>query len=402
MLNLAVRKIDRGSDVVPSAFVLLVVAYMLTALVQDLLPFSVNRLIGALIIIILGLDCLKHLTNLRVLALCAIGFLFVIHVGITTTSLNDELEFYIYWVAALLTLSYLAYGQNIDKLVEVVSRQSKICRLACYLSTILIAVLLLTHTGYVVSWGGDLYFKGFCNTEHTMASVCCLVMAISFLCVRKESMAVFFFPVIGIVMTWALLQTGARTFIVPALIIWLLFVFYCVKAKWVRLLITLVLAIAVISVYSVTGMSSKFDVVSNTSTGNSFLNAITSGRIGYWNVDITSYLNGDPLIWLFGDSAAAVYDLNMSIFRMRIWSHNDFVMLLCSVGLLGLLIYAVTLKQFFWKIQGRISTPVFTSILIFVLLPAFINGFYCYQHLLYSSAFLVCAVCCSDKAETVI
>ena len=381
MLKLAVRKIDRGSDVVSSAFVLLVVAYMLTALVQDLLPFSVNRLIGALIIIILGFDYLKHLTNLRVLALCTIGFLFVIHVGITTTSLNDELEFYIYWVAALLTLSYLAYGQNIDELVEVVSRQSKICRLASYLSTILIAVLLLTHTGYVVSWGGDLYFKGFCNTEHTMASVCCLVMAISFLCVRKESMAVFFFPVIGIVMTWALLQTGARTFIVPA---------------------TLVLAIAVISVYSVTGMSSKFDVVSNTSTGNSFLNAITSGRIGYWNVDITSYLNGDPFIWLFGDSAAAVYDLNMSIFRMRIWSHNDFVMLLCSVGLLGLLIYAVTLKQFFWKIQGRISTPVFTSILIFVLLPAFINGFYCYQHLLYSSAFLVCAVCCGDKAETVI
>ena len=139
-------------------------------------------------------------------------------------------------------------------------------------------------------------------------------------------------------------------------------------------------------------MSTKFDYLSGIGSDNSLLNTLTSGRIGYWTTDLGEFYASGPVGWLLGNSAVSVYNINFATFNMRIWAHNDFVMLLCSVGLTGTLLYILALRAFFTCLAKQVGRLAFALVASFVLFPALINGFYSYQHLLYAAVFLICAV----------
>lgn len=382
----------KRTDWVSSAFVFLVVAYLIAALVQALLPFSLNRLIGAAIVIVLGYDFIANLNRNRVIASCLICILALINIGILTGDRIEEAEFYVYWIAALLTLLYVGSSNHIESLQQVFVRNIGALRLILIGSAAFVGALLILKVGYESSWGGSFYFVGFCNEEHTMASVCCLIMTLSLLCMRANGLiALFVFGIIG-VMTWALLETGARTFLIPAAVIWIVFAQSCVKWRWLRIALYCALGVTAAYVFMSSGMSTKFDYLSTSGTDNSLLNTITSGRIGYWATDLGAYFVGGPIGWLLGNSSVSVYDLNLSVFNMRIWAHNDFVMLLCSVGLTGTFLYILALRAFFVGLAKRVERFSVMLVALFVLFPALINGFYSYQHLLYAAIFLVCVV----------
>ena len=386
------KEMLKRADWVPSVFVFLIVAYLIAALVQALLPFSLNRLIGAAIVAVLGYDFIINLNRRRIIAFCLMCILALINIGILTADRIEEAEFYIYWIAALLTLLYVGSPNHVKSLQQVVMRNISILRLILIGAAVFVGALLISKLGYEASWGGSLYFVGFCNEEHTMASVCCLIMTLSLLCMRTNGLiAPLAFGVIG-VMSWALLETGARTFLIPAAVVWVVFAQNCVKWRWLRIALYCVLGISAVYVFMSSGMSTKFDYLSTSGTGNSLLNTMTSGRIGYWTTDLGAYFASGPIGWLLGSSAVSVYDINLSIFNMRIWAHNDFVMLLCSVGLTGAFLYILALRTFFISLAKQAGRQSIALVALFVLFPALINGFYSYQHLLYAAVFLFCAV----------
>lgn len=193
-------------------------------------------------------------------------------------------------------------------------------------------------------------------------------------------------------MSWALLETGARTFLIPAAVIWIVFAQSCVKWRWLRIVLYCVLGVSAVYVFMSSGMSTKFDYLSGIGSDNSLLNTLTSGRIGYWTTDLGEFYASGPVGWLLGNSAVSVYNINFATFNMRIWAHNDFVMLLCSVGLTGTLLYILALRAFFTCLAKQVGRLAFALVASFVLFPAQINGFYSYQHLLYAAVFLICAV----------
>lgn len=382
----------KRTDWVSSAFIFLIVAYLIAALVQALLPFSLNRLIGAAIIIVLGYDFITHLNRNRIIASCLICILALINIGIFTGNRVEEAEFYVYWIAALLTLLYVGSPDRIKSLQQVAVRNIGALRLILIGSAAFVGALLISKVGYESSWGGNLYFVGFCNEEHTMASVCCLIMTLSLLCMKaNELIAPFAFGIVG-VMSWALLETGARTFLIPAAVIWIVFAQSCVKGRWLRIVLYFVLGVSAVYVFMSSGMSTKFDYLSGIGSDNSLLNTLTSGRIGYWTTDLGEFYASGPVGWLLGNSAVSVYNINFATFNMRIWAHNDFVMLLCSVGLTGTLLYILALRAFFTCLAKQVGRLAFALVASFVLFPALINGFYSYQHLLYAAVFLICAV----------
>lgn len=380
------------TDWVPSAFVFLIVAYLIAALVQALLPFSLNRLIGAAIVIVLGYDFIRNLNRNRIVASCLVCILALINIGILTGDRIEEAEFHVYWIAALLTLLYVGSFNHIKSLQQVVVRNIGALRLILIGAAAFVGALLISKAGYEASWGGSLYFVGFCNEEHTMASVCCLIMTLSLLCMRANGLiAPLAFGIIG-VMSWALLETGARTFLIPAAVVWVVFARSCARWRWLRIALYCVLGVSAVYVFMSSGMSAKFDYLSGSRSGNSLLNTMTSGRIGYWATDLGAYFDSGPIGWLLGNSASSVYEINLSAFNMRIWAHNDFVMLLCSVGLTGTVLYILALRALFIGLAEQAERFSIALVALFVLFPALVNGFYSYQHLLYAAVFLICAV----------
>lgn len=93
---------------IASLLVALVLAYTVFAMVQGLISFSLNRLVGAFIILVLLCDFLKHLTGPKVIAACVICISAVLCLGVFSTDRSRDFEFFIYLSCTLLFLGYIA------------------------------------------------------------------------------------------------------------------------------------------------------------------------------------------------------------------------------------------------------------------------------------------------------
>ncbi|MDO4210718.1 MAG: hypothetical protein Q4D23_03240 [Bacteroidales bacterium] len=389
--NPAVLREVSTARTVSSLLVVLMVAYTLFAMVQGLMSFSMNRIFGGLIALLLAYDFAMHLTRWRIFTACVISIIAVIGIGVFTTNVSDEVEFWIYFLCTLLMLSYLSRPGSLNSMVDACGRYRKLLVASIVVATALLAVLLLTRTGYVTSWGGGTYFEGLANTEHTMASISCILMAISLLSYKNGSFGKFGIFIVCTIASYAILQTGARTFLVPALLIWILVVNETIQRRWIRIAVVVVLAAAMAAMFATSGMANKFDYV-GTVGGSGGADVFTSGRFGYWLTDLGAFFSGDAIHQLVGNSASFIYDLNQRMFMMRIWSHDDFIMVLCSTGYLGLCIYIVVLQGFFKSLSNAVHSWRFWLLFAYLMFPALFNGFYGYQHFVYSTVFIVCAM----------
>lgn len=387
----------KPEQTITGLLVLLIATYMAFALFQGAIGFSMNRVIGMAIVLVLIADFVFHLTGPRIVAACLTCAIAAIGMGVLTTNLLNEIEFWVYWCCALLLLCSIARPGALGHFYGACIRYKRLIAFITAVGTLLIFGLLVTRVGYAGGWGG-IYFTGLCNTKHTMASVCCLVLASALLCWRMGVFSRWMLFASGAVITFALLQTGARTYLVPALIIWLFMLNRTIEQRWIRIAVFAVLAAVAVVVFASSGMAEKFeylDGLDDSSGASSF----SSGRVDYWSADLKAFASGGLFNQLAGNSASFVYDLNQQTFRMRIWSHDDFVMVLCSTGIVGLGVYLAALRCFFVQAHEKTSIGAFLLLVVYVLFPAVINGFYVSQALLYSTVLLYCVIGEDDYAR---
>lgn len=112
---------------------------------------------------------------------------------------------------------------------------------------------------------------------------------------------------------------------------------------------------------------------------------------------LNAFSEGNIIQTFLGRGFDFVYDLNASTVNQRIWSHNDFIHLLLGGDLFAFRLYINIIYRFFKKMvkdQGRLDKLM---LVIYLLFPAFINGFFMYQHLLLSM--MVFCLCCTRMDE---
>ena len=387
---------------VASTLVVLILAYTVFAMLQELISFSMNRVIGAVIILVLSYDFLRHLTRPKIVASCLVGVSAVLSLGVFSTNCSLDFDFYIYWCCTLLFLAYMSCPGTAFHLRDALRRWKLLTSLCLYGCAFLTLFMLATHFGYARGWGGSSYFSGLTVGSHTMGSVSCLIMALAYLVYKNGfagKAAVFG---IFLLFTYAILETGARTFLVPAAIVWILYVNDedVISRKWLRITVIVILAIGASWFFASSSMAAKFDYIGGlaSESENNSVSVLTSGRLDYWRVDLAGFFGSGPLNQLFGNSASFVHALNQQTFSMYIWSHNDFVMVLCAAGYVGLGVYIGALICFFKMVKLNSSRWQYWLFLIYVLFPAFINGFYGSQHLMYSAILLTCAIFAGNMA----
>lgn len=389
----------RVNFMVASALVVLILAYTAFAMVQGLISFSMNRVIGALLALILFYDFLKHLSGLKVIAACLFGVCAIFSLGIFSTSLDKDFEFYLYVGCTLLFLSYSSRTTSMRCMLSAIRKHRTLLLLCLGFSSLLTIFALVTRVGFVSSWGGDSYFVGFTNAEHTMASISCLVMAIAYVAFKEGGLGKVPVFVVFAIFSFATLETGARTFLIPIALLWFAYVNdrRVIEHRWLRIVLIALLVLAAVGVFATSSMATKFDYLSTLSSERSTdgLNGFTSGRLEYWRIDLMGFFGSNVFNQIFGNSASFVYALNYQVFHMPIWSHDDFVMIICSAGYIGFFVYASALAGFFKRLKPRLGRMHYGVLLAYILLPAVINGFYGYQHFVYSAILLACAFACS-------
>ena len=136
---------------------------------------------------------------------------------------------------------------------------------------------------------------------------------------------------------------------------------------------------------------------------HSSLDNITSGRTIFWKEDINSYLEGNIIQIIFGKTFNNVYEVNLLTVGTDIWAHNDFIFILNGAGLFGLFIYLAELFRLSKKvIRTNKKKRDMLFLIIYVFIPAFINGFLNYPHFVYSFIILYLLLKKDEVDETII
>lgn len=377
----------------PIVFVM--ITYVVTTLLQGLFgSIPINRLIGFSLIALLTYEWVStrksHLSYM-----VALGFIALSLRSMTVmVNASQEASDWVYLGSTLLILALVASRFSREAVHWALYRHRGYISLVVMGSSLLLLGLLITRTGYVYAWGEEPYFKGLCNSEHTLASICTLLLVLIVFLARTGTSHGFCVASSAVVL-YALFETGARTYLIPASICILFLIDGLVERKWAKNVLVVFIFFLCAVVFAGSGMASKFDFVQSNVWTDSLLNAFTNGRDEIWMTDLVAWAESGVSGLLLGNSFSAIYNLNMSELSLAIWAHNDLVMVLFGAGLIGFGLYAGVLIHLLKTMRSTLQTGGFLLLSVFVLFPLLLNGFFPYQHLVYAFALLYTVCSCS-------
>lgn len=382
--------------------VILVSTYVVTTLVQSAFgSVPINRLIGFLILTLLGFEwAISKNSHVAYIAAMVFGLIFLRSIAVSA-SFSQELSEWVYLVSTLLFISVIILPQSREDFYGALLKYRRFIVAVVASSTLLLLILLVTRTGYVAAWGESPYFRGLCNTEHTLASICTLILVFT-LFLSRTGKSKFLYCTCAVVVMIAILETGARTYLVPAGICLFLMINEMIANKWLRMLIYVVAVVAIIAAFGGTGMASKFEFARGNVWADSMLSALTNGRNEIWMTDLCGWALSDLPGLLLGNSFSQIYLLNQRALSLYIWAHNDVIMVLYGSGLIGITLYLGALLACAKAMYRSVSKGEFLLLLIIAGFPLVLNGFYQYQHLVYAFVVLFVIMSCRNHSGEVV
>lgn len=376
-----------------SMLVDLIILFTISTLLQSVMDkVAINKVIGAFIVISAFSICVKHMKKLHFILSMILFFSLIFSLFESKNMVQDITE-WIYFLGTFFVLLLLLNENGFTLIIDNIKNKIWIISKVVIICCCLILVLMLTGVGYISKWGEGRYFIGLCNEAHTMASVACLIMSfILFRCkiIKKNRL---FFLLLSLIPIYAILETGARIFLLPALLYMVLIIRTCISNKWTRLITYVIGGVVVIFLSLQTSMVEKFFYAFNTEYSTGVLDAFTSGRSRFWKADLVSYFDGNMYQLLFGKSFSDVFLVNEKLFGIAIGSHNDIIYLLHGTGILGTVVYSYIIIKILAVLKRRIrKNGVWLLCCLYMLIPMLMNGFFTYQHYVYSFVILYASV----------
>lgn len=372
---------------------ILVVFFVLTTLFQSYFEqLSINRIIGGMLALAFLMLAFINIHRRAILSFCMLIVCGIMSFAVTLDT-SREITDWIYLFSTILMIETIRSSKNIDMIMESFTRKRKLISWVIHAACASLLVLLVFKIGYQQHWGGSPYFQGLTNSQHTMASVSCLILTLILFYCRIHGKHLYWYAFLAVIPLLAIFETGARIFLFPAALNIIFFLRLFVKRKSIRMTLYFMGAAVFVYMLRQSSMVEKFIYTLTTTYASNPLAAFTSGRTEFWMVDIEYYLSGNLLDWVLGRSFSHVYMINQAKVNMYIWSHNDIIFILNGAGMLGASIYIHSIYAMLKSIKKSIKLgSVYWLVALYLLVPMLLNGFYIYQHYVYSFILLYLSI----------
>lgn len=368
-----------------------------TACLVGLLPISLNRIIVPIIVIILVILMLKSKVQPFEIVILLSLVISSVYSMIITDNFSENFNYLVYYLVGTVWLLFIANDNRRLQLRATIIKSKRMIRFFVAILMIFILVTIFMDECWTVSWGGERYYAGFDN-PHSMAENACAVQLLLLILslIRRNNLFIVFAMAVCAYATFA---TGARTFIVPVLVVLYLYVRYNVRNKQYRILIYAVGIVGVVVMLLHSSIATKFSFVTSVNTSDNIygwsnpIEALTSGRTIIWSYDILAFNRGTLIQKLLGRGFNSIYEINV-VFKHDggLWAHNDFINLLVVGGILSALTYSSAFILLFVNTFKHYSKMNRILIIMYSIFPAFVNGFYMYQNLVISFMMLYCLI----------
>lgn len=226
---------------------------------------------------------------------------------------------------------------------------------------------------------GGVYFASFTSSSFRLAPTALFIMALVLTEItagkNKKWIVACILPL------YCFMAGGSRTYFgIGALlfiVIWYKFL-YNKNKFWLSML---PLALIGAMLFANSSIAAKMQATSYTSSSYfDFWGTITNSRSVFWAADLAAFSNGSLLQKLAGYGFNFVYDVNVQAVHARIWAHNDFVQVLTTYGIVGILMYFILIIRLLIKIVNnkRDRKALFVLSVLIWFVNAMFNMFYTY------------------------
>jgi O-antigen ligase len=393
------RRLSCGADLkfVCSVLLATMSIYVFTTITYQLYPIAlpINRVWGLFVAIELILITLNTLKRVDVVFLCmlsASAILSFSHSGDPMQSFNDA----VYWFVTSLMLWKIADKEVLAAMRLALGAHKKKIFLFSSFCVAVIGASFALPSSYDAGWGGDGAFVGLAGGSHMMASGTCLVFAFVLAGLKKKPFRASHLLLV-LIPTIAILATGARIFLVPLAVIFFIYARGLVLSPTAKRALVACLFLAFLGIALGSNSVSKFSTMLSAYSiqGYTPIDYLTSGRTVFWVLDANAFFHFDALQKMIGHGFDFVYELNFQGFGMRIWAHNDYLDILLGAGIFGVAVYLAANLRIVSLVRRSLPGDGFLQMLFiaYAFVPAFFNGLFTYQHLLYSFIVLIIAYC---------
>lgn len=378
----------------------LMLLFLVSTLVQGLLPFSLNRVIVFFVLAIIASHDICNLTKWRVFLCLFIAF----GVGFTSlraTEISLNLKDWIYFATTLLFVDFIS-EEPVSKAFSVaVENYAKQIELVSSFCCILTLVSLVVPGCYGVSWGGDTYYFGFAGDAHIAAYGLSFLAACRLMAFRGKPFSLIDLCQLVFIMA-VIFMTGARTYIITAVIIVYSYMAEKIHKRNAKMVMYCIVLILGALIFAKSNMINKFmwaDSVNPTRIYDR-LNAISSGRLNFWVAELTEFTKVGWMEKFFGCGFDYVYQTNLKYYGMKIWAHNDLVHLLLGTGLLSIVVYIATWVRFALSYKNYIKSWLLRlCIFAYIAFPMMFNGVFIHAHYLMSIFVLTFFLAFEDEKQ---
>ena len=356
----------------------------------------INRILAILIIAALGFNFIKRINGKEIMMLLGMACVFVSGL-LVTEDMVQNIEDWLYWAVTCMLLLLMSRKDFAARLAKEVFSLKKFMLWIIVLSNIALLAAFFIPESYTRTNVGT-YFRGFAYSQHSVCCGSCLLLVLILLYYKGRHASITQI-LLMLPASVAILDSGARTFLLSLVVIWLVFYRDFVKSQSTRILLFPAALIVLVYAFLNSGMMDKFiNTSANVYISEDTMTAMSSGRLDFWKLDLEAYQDLGFFPKLLGMGFDYVYKINQEGYGMRIWAHNDIINLLLSAGLVGLALYLGVFASLFKKII-RTRYNVFGKILLilYITFPMLFNGVFIYQHYLYS--FVLLFLYCTHRED---
>ena len=374
------------------SIIMYAMAIFFYTLIPNFLPLTkIIGLINVLSLIIIYFRAIKKKD------LIILFFIFTIDIFaiVNSNNFSKSFEHLAGITSTLLIINKICDKSFRKKMYESFLKNDKIIFNLMKIVSIIVLISLFNPKCYQVVLG-DKVFVAFNDGAHAACSAVCLFLSLFSLSIARGNKKIFNYIYISPFLI-AILQTGARSYLIITVAI--LFILYetDIKKYKYRYILIFIAGIILLKFFISSNTFNKFIVAGNNQyVSSNKWEALTSGRLIWWRIDLNDFFENFNFLQKFiGVGYDYVYKLNLNKYGLEIWAHNDFIQLLLSVGIWGFTGYIIVLIRFFkvayitFKSKSKFLSLLCTVLFsIIVLWQAVMNGFYVSQGYVFSVVLL--------------
>lgn len=341
---------------------ILFVLFPLSTLISCWLLITNKILISIIILLlVLSLFCNKMKPNTIILFFTfLISYVWTLFKQTSFFNFNDLLYLPI-WI---LVFSYFTFEGKFKYFLDYLKKNS-------FVNAICILWILLLGISCVLN-------RNFISIHaHRYAASAFSIMVLSIISFIDKGKIYHFIPLIPFV---TFFFARSRTYLFIGIILMMIYIWYLFNNK--LMLIALGIPIFILFMF----------ILSNTSLGDRMLNTdvdgyygvvgtFTSGRSVFWAADLKGYQSLNVIDKILGSGYNTVYYLNKEAVGTYIWAHNDYINVLLSNGILGLICYFasyISMVIYFLHIY-KVKKTLIICISFLIFFNAMFNGAFDYM-----------------------